>query len=99
MVGLKPEMGDTTYPYCHSNIIVRPGPAGWGAPGFVSTATAQQADQAIDAVKPVFVAKCRAATGREIAGTIRSAWNQTDRDDSDLDSWQAGPGSTAVLLD
>ena len=51
------------------------------------------------AVKPVFVAKCRAATGREIAGTIRSAWNQTDRDDSDLDSWQAGPGSTAVLLD
>ena len=35
--------GDTVNPTCYSNMLTRPGPPGWGAPGFLPTGSGEQA--------------------------------------------------------
>lgn len=82
-VGLRPQIGDTSNPFCYSNIINRPGPPGWGAPGFLP-GSGDRANQTIDGLKSAFLAKCRATSGREIDGTVRANWNQTKDDESRL---------------
>lgn len=99
-VGLQPQAGDTTNPSCLSNVITRPGPPGWGAPGFLPTGTAEQAIQTIESLKAAFFAKCRATSGREIAGTLNHNRNQSDRDEAELDTWgRRGDGVTMVQMD
>lgn len=88
-VGLRPQIGDTHNPFCYSNVITRPGPPGWGSPGFLPTGSAEQAIQTIESLKAAFITKCRAVSGREIDGSINHWRNQSERDESDLDSVRA----------
>jgi hypothetical protein len=91
MMPMMPRAGDTHNPACYSNIITRPGPPGWGAPGFLPPGSGEQANRTIDSLKAAFIARCRAASGREAQseGNFRSHWNQSERDESDLDSVRA----------
>lgn len=99
-VGLRPQAGDTSNPSCYSNIITRPGPPGWGAPGFLPTGTAEQAIQTIEGLKAAFVAKCRAASGREIDGSINHWRNQSERDEAELGNVRArGREDVTVQMD
>lgn len=77
-IGLEPRHGDTHNPTCYSNVITRPGPPGWGEPGFLPPGSASQANQTIESLKAAFIAKCRATSGRETLseGNFGSQWNQ-----------------------
>lgn len=44
--------------------ISRPGPPGWGAPGFLPQGSAEQAREIVYGMKSDFIARCR-ASGRE----------------------------------
>jgi hypothetical protein len=99
-VGLRPQVGDTHNPNCYSNIITRPGPPGWGAPGFLPTGVAEQAIQTIDSLKAAFLAKCR-ASGREIDnGFVRHERNQSEGDEARLENVRARfPEDVTVQMD
>ena len=97
-----PKAGDAHNPACYSNVITRPGPPGWGAPGFLPAGSGDQANQVIDSLKASFIAKCRAASGREAQseGNFRSSWNQTEHDEAELANARAQfPEDVTVQLD
>lgn len=98
-VGLQPQVGDSSNPSCYSNVITRPGPAGWGAEN-LPTGTAEQAIAIIDAAKASFLAKCRATSGREISGIVHHERNQDERDEASLLKVRAiGPQDSTVPMD
>lgn len=84
-IGLLNKPGDTVNPTCYSNVITRPGPPGWGAPGFLPQGSGEQARAAVYALKDAFIARCR-ASGREITseGNFNYVWNQTSSDEQTL---------------
>jgi hypothetical protein len=101
IIGLLPRAGDTHNPNCYSNIITRPGPTGWGAPGFGVSGSGVQANQIIDSLKGAFIAKCR-ASGREplSEGNFKSAWNQSEDDEARLQNVRAiFPEDVTVQMD
>ena len=77
-IGLLNKPGDTVNPMCYSNVITRPGPPGWGAPGFLPPGSGQQAHDIVQSFKAAFIARCR-ASGREITseGNFNYAWDQS----------------------
>src|SRR5690606_17562295 len=82
LIGLANRAGDTVNPTCYSNIVTRPGPPGWGAPGFLPSGSSEQARQSVEALRDQFIAKCR-ASGREITGigNFEYRWNQSPGDE------------------
>jgi hypothetical protein len=82
MIGLMNKPGDTVNPICYSNIVTRPGPPGWGAPGFLPSGSSEQARRTVESLRDQFVAKCR-ASGREITslGNFDYHWNQSSGDE------------------
>ena len=82
LIGLANRAGDTVNPTCYSNIVTRPGPPGWGAPGFLPSGSSEQARQSVEAQRDQFIAKCR-ASGREITGlgNFEYRWNQSPGDE------------------
>lgn len=82
MVGLMNKPGDTVNPMCYSNIVTRPGPPGWGAPGFLPSGSGEQARQAVESLRDRFLALCR-TSGREItsAGNFSYHWNRSPGDE------------------
>lgn len=82
MISLLNKPGDTVNPICYSNIVTRPGPPGWGAPGFLPSGSSEQARQTVEALRDGFIAKCR-ASGREITslGNFDYHWNQSPGDE------------------
>lgn len=82
MIGLMNQPGDTVNPICYSNIVTRPGPPGWGAPGFLPSGSSEQARQSVETLRDQFIAKCR-ASGREITsiGNFDYRWNQSPGDE------------------
>lgn len=97
-VGLQPQMGDTTNPYCYSNVITRPAPSGWRASSWVSGA-AEKAHAVVKAFEADFLAKCQAASGRNIDGAFSYKLNQSAYEDKELDAFQPRPGATMVQID
>lgn len=97
-VGLQPQMGDTTNPYCYSNVITRPAPSGWRADTWVPGA-AGKAHAIVDAFKADFLAKCQAASGRNIDGAVSAKMNQSAYEDNELDTYEPRPGGTMVQID
>lgn len=83
-VGMEPRVGDAHNPACVSNIVERPGPKDWEIMGFRPHASYEQAQKVMDAVQPVFLDKCRAASGRAVSGTVRSNWNAEEGDEESL---------------
>lgn len=82
--------GDKVNPTCYSNIISRPGPPGWGAPGFLPPGTAEQARETVSSLKSAFIAQCR-ASGREITsdGNFNFQMNQSQGDETRLQEMRA----------
>ena len=82
MIGLLNKPGDTVNPTCYSSVVTRPGPPGWGAPGFLPTGSSEQARQTVESLRDRFLAGCRAA-GREITsvGNFTYHWNQSTGDE------------------
>lgn len=64
-ISMKNLPGDAHNSRCYSNVITRPGPPGWGAPGFLPSGSAEQALGEINALKGAFIAACQ-RSGREI---------------------------------
>jgi len=85
-IGLQPLAGDTVNPTCYSNVITRPGPAGWGQRGFLPPESARSAHDAVHSLKSRFIAACRSASGREVAseGNFHWTWNETQDGDSQI---------------
>ncbi|RYY23032.1 MAG: hypothetical protein EOP62_21565 [Sphingomonadales bacterium] len=81
-ISLLNKPGDTVNPNCYSNVVTRPGPPGWGAPGWLPSGSAERATQSVQALKQRFIAACR-ATGREITseGNFTWLWNQSPGDE------------------
>lgn len=77
-ISLLNQPGDTVNPTCYSNVITRPGPPGWGGPGFLPPGSGDQAHAAVHALKDTFIARCR-ASGREITseGNFNYVWNRS----------------------
>lgn len=82
MISLMNKPGDTVNPTCYSNVVTRPGPPGWGAPGFLPQGSSEQARQSVESLRDRFLAKCR-ASGREITsvGNFDYRWNQSPGDE------------------
>ena len=82
LISLMNKPGDTVNPTCYSGIVTRPGPPGWGAPGFLPHGSSEQARQSVESLKDHFIAKCR-ASGREITGVgnFDYRWNQSPGDE------------------
>lgn len=85
MIGMRNLPGDRNNSVCYSNVITRPGPPGWGAPGFLPSGSGEQALQQINSMKDEFIAACR-RKGREITseGNFSYRWNQSDRDEQEV---------------
>jgi hypothetical protein len=77
--------GDTVNPTCYSNLITRPGPPGWGQPGFLPPGSAEQARSEVFALKDAFIAQCR-QSGRDITseGNFFWVWNELKSGESQL---------------
>lgn len=84
-IGLLNKPGDTVNPTCYSNVITRPGPPGWGAPGFLPTGSGQQAHDIVQSFKAAFIARCR-ASGREITseGNFNYSWNRSQGEEAGM---------------
>jgi TPR repeat protein len=82
--------GDTVNPTCYSNVITRPGPPGWGAPGFLPPGSGEQARETVQSFKSQFIAKCR-ASGRDITSEGNFSWlsNRTQDEAQRLASTRA----------
>lgn len=89
-ISLRNLPGDKVNPTCYSNIISRPGPPGWGAPGFLPPGSAEQAREAVYSLKSAFIAQCR-ASGREITsdGNFNFQMNQSRGDEERLQGMHA----------
>jgi hypothetical protein len=85
-IGLQPRAGDTVNPTCYSNVITRPGPAGWGQRGFLPPESAKSAHATVQATKSSFIAACRAASGRDVTsdGDFHWTWNETTDGESQI---------------
>lgn len=83
--------GDTVNPMCYSNVLTRPGPPGWGAPGFLPHGSGEQARQTVYSFKAAFIAKCQASSGRAITseGNFNFHWNQSSGDEQRLPNVRA----------
>jgi hypothetical protein len=82
MISLMNKPGDTVNPTCYSNVVTRPGPPGWGAPGFLPQGSSERARQSVETLRDRFLAQCR-ASGREITsvGNFNYHWNQSPGDE------------------
>jgi hypothetical protein len=82
-IGMRNLPGDAHNPTCYSNVVTRPGPPGWGAPGFLPTGSAEQARTEIESLKSRFIGLCR-ASGREITGEgdFSYVWNRSADDEA-----------------
>jgi hypothetical protein len=82
IISLMNKPGDTVNPSCYSNVVTRPGPPGWGAPGFLPPGSSEQARQSVETLRDRFLAQCR-ASGREITsvGNFNYHWNQSPGDE------------------
>jgi hypothetical protein len=89
-ISLRNLAGDKVNPTCYSNLITRPGPPGWGAPGFLPPGSAEQAQAVVLGLKGEFIAKCR-ASGRDITSEGNFSWisNQSQYQAQQLDSTRA----------
>lgn len=89
-ISLRNQPGDKVNPTCYSNIISRPGPPGWGAPGFLPPGSGEQARETVYEFKSAFIALCR-ASGREITsdGNFNFQLNQGQGDEERLQQMQA----------
>ncbi|MBD9478382.1 hypothetical protein [Pseudoxanthomonas sp. PXM02] len=82
--GMDPAGSDTVNPTCYSNIISRPGPAGWGGPGFLPPGSGNEALRIVESLRADFLAKCRAASQRNIPDTrFQYQWNGATQDSED----------------
>lgn len=84
-IGLLNKPGDTVNPMCYSNVITRPGPPGWGGPGFLPPGSGEQAHATVHSLKDAFIARCR-ASGREITseGNFSYAWNRSQGEEAGM---------------
>jgi hypothetical protein len=99
-ISLRNQPGDKVNPTCYSNVISRPGPPGWGAPGFLPPGSAEQARAAVYSLKADFIARCR-ASGREITsdGNFNFQLNQGQGDEERLQGMRARhPEDVSVSL-
>lgn len=82
-MGMRNLPGDAHNSMCYSNVITRPGPPGWGAPGFLPSGSAEQAQAEINRLKSRFIGLCR-ASGREITseGNFSYVWNRSADDEA-----------------
>jgi hypothetical protein len=89
-ISLRNQPGDKVNPTCYSNIISRPGPPGWGAPGFLPPGSGEQARETVNGLKSAFIARCR-ASGREITsdGNFNFQLNQGQGDEERLQGMRA----------
>jgi hypothetical protein len=80
--------GDTVNPLCYSNMITRPGPPGWGAPGFLPSGSGEQAREAVYSMKAAFIARCQSSSGRQVTseGNFNFHINQSADDEQRLQS-------------
>lgn len=85
-IPLKNRPTDTWNPSCYSTIITRPGPPGWGLPGFLPSGSAEQARAVVNGLKAEFIALCQRASGREVASesSFSFAFNQSPDDEARL---------------
>jgi hypothetical protein len=84
-ISLRNKPGDAVNPSCYSNVITRPGPPGWGAPGFLPPGSGEQARQTVYSLKSEFIAACR-ASGREVTseGNFNFFSNQSQDEEQRL---------------
>lgn len=84
-ISLLNKPGDTVNPMCYSNVITRPGPPGWGAPGFLPPGSGEQAHATVHSLKDAFIARCR-ASGREITseGNFNYSWNRSQGEEAGM---------------
>lgn len=89
-ISLLNKPGDTVNPMCYSNVITRPGPPGWGGPGFLPPGSGNQAHATVLSMKDAFIARCR-ASGREITseGNFNYSWNRSQGEEAGMQ--QVGP--------
>lgn len=89
-ISLRNQPGDKVNPTCYSNIVSRPGPPGWGAPGFLPPGSGEQARETVYGLKSAFIARCR-ASGREITseGNFNFQLNQMRGDEERLQEMRA----------
>ena len=102
MISMRNLPGDTHNSMCYSNVITRPGPPGWGAPGFLPSGSAEQALREVSALKGEFIAACRRSSGREITseGNFSHIRNQHDGDEQRMRTTQPRVAEdVAVVLD
>lgn len=78
--------GDTVNPLCYSNMLTRPGPPGWGAPGFLPPGSGEQARATVYSFKAAFIAKCQSVSGRQVTseGNFNFHLNQSADDEQRL---------------
>lgn len=90
-IGLQPRAGDRVNPTCYSNVITRPGPAGWGQGGFLPPGSSQSAQAAVEGLKSSFIEACRAASGRNVTseGDFHWTWNETRGGDAQIANTRA----------
>lgn len=101
MIGLMNKPGDTVNPTCYSNVVTRPGPAGWGAGGFLPPGSGAQARQSVESLRDRFIAKCR-QSGREITslGNFAYQWNESPGDEQRMaDAQPRYPEDVQVSID
>jgi len=89
-ISLRNQPGDKVNPTCYSNIVSRPGPSGWGLPGFLPQGSAEKAREIVYALKSDFIARCR-QSGREIVsdGSFNFHWNARQGDEEQLQGTRA----------
>jgi len=77
-INLQNKLGDTVNPTCYSNVIVRPGPAGWGRGGSLPPGSEGAARGTVEGMKSAFIAACEAASGRKVTsqGDFQWMWNE-----------------------
>lgn len=100
-IGLDPRPGDSVNPTCYSNVITRPGPAGWGQRGFLPSGSAESAHATVQAMRSSFIAACRAASGRNVTseGDFHWTWNELQDGESQIANSRARyPEDVSVSL-
>lgn len=82
--GMDARDGDTANPTCRSNIISRPGPPGWGGPGFLPNGSSQETLRIVESLREEFLGKCRATSQRHIPdGRFNYQWNDASQESED----------------
>jgi len=77
-INLQNKPGDTVNPTCYSDVIVRPGPPGWGMGGSLPPGSEGAARRTVEGLKSSFIAACEAASGRKVTseGDFQWMWNE-----------------------